>query len=461
MDGNTIEFIYREQAESSQAKSLPTPTEHNVHRSQQSVQRNGTKDDIQSLATFASKAHSRAQTALDIASSTARSLSKVGGSTPSISRSKTEPLVSATQNGNKAIVGTLLGAAAGAAFAFAMTQSERDGAREEAAFTSSMQSDKGRARPLTERPSTSKQSGRRDDGTSKSRGSRYATRTLEAPTCDDYEVQEIISRHKSSTRPVPQRSRTYDAIEYVTKSSNNSDEGRSSVKRASTLPLGIDHYYIEAPKSKMSSRRDSRRGSLDDKDLKRHDSGISMGSHRSRRSSSDKQSTIQLARRNSWGKSAANVALPASKSASYVTSSRHSARESNTRTQPRPAQIPLSGSRAASYISAAQVPIPESNARFGYGDAGEESDGLSDLQSVVPDDSISCVDFGEPKRNGKSKSKSGSKISSSKRSQADSDRTIRPVKHGGSRHSAKTLPTRRKDDSFSSRRGKRSTATYA
>lgn len=462
LDGNTIEFIYREPCESVVGEQMAAPSDRGTTLTQRNdTTRSKTRDDGQFFASYPSKAQSRAQTALDVASSAAKSLRKSEAPTPGINRSRTEPVGSMNPNGGKAIVGTLLGAAAGAAFAYAMTQSERDSARQEAAFASNMRSKEGRSRGSPEKATTSKSSHRNYGTTETGRSSRQSPRTrpaIEAPTYDDCEVQDVLSRYKSSARPSVQRSRTYDAIEYAPKPSSTGRNDRFSIKRASTMPLGVENYYIEGPKSKSASRHNSRRGSFDDSKLERHDSGVSMNSHRSRRSSFGKASTTKPARRRSWHESAANVPLPPSKATSYVTGCKQTPRASKAPSYATAAQMPLPQSRATSHISAAQVPIPPSNTRGGYTHAGEDSDGLGDMQSVVPDDSISCVDFSKPKK--KSKSSSKGSVSNSKRSEANSERTVRPARHGGSRHSARTLPIRRKDDSYSNRRSKRSTAMH-
>ena len=459
LDGNTIEFIFREPVKPSDTKRIQAPPERSTTGTRQDdVARNERKNEGQSFASFASKAQSRAQTALKVASSAAKSTRTSDAPTPGINRSKTEPTGSMNQNGGNTIVGTLLGAAAGAAFAYAITKSERESARDEAAFASSMQSRENRARTSPDKSTTSKDSGRNRGRMDTDRGSRYLPRTIEAPPYDDYEVQEVLSRHRRSSRPTPQRSRTYDAIEYAPKPSSDGRDDRFSIKRASTMPLDLENYYIEAPKSKSASRYGTRRGSFDDSKLERHDSGVSMNSHRSRRSSSGKSGKPKPSRRSSWHESAAKVPLPPSRTTSYITGGERTPRASKAPSYATAAQVPLPQSRATSYISAAQVPIPASDLPVGYTDVGEESDGLGDLPPVMPDDSISCVDFSKPKK----RTKSGSKASTSgsKRSEADSERTVRPAKYSGSKHSARTLPTRRKE-SYNDRRNKRSTATYA
>lgn len=453
-DGNTVEFIFREQPEQVNDKRIPTPSEYSAPRTQQEASSSGFKDDSQSFKSLASKTQSRAQTALNVASSATNSMKKSEAPTPGISRSKTEPVGSASQKGNKALVGTLLGAAAGAAFAYAMTQSERDSAREEAAFASSMRSKADRPRASSNK-SGSKVSQRSRDTTEKARDVRSAPRAIDAAPYDDYGIQEVLRRHTSTTRPTPQRSRTYDATEYAPMDSSKAHSDRFSVKRASTMPLDMEHYYIEGPKSKSVSKMNSRRGSFNESDLKRHDSGVSMNSRRSRRSSSGKVSIAESRRRDSFHESAADIPLPPSRTASYITEAERTSRASRPTSYNTAAQVPLAQSRSTSYVSAAQPPM--SLSRGGYPDAGEEDDGLGDLPPVTPDDSISCVDFSKPTK--KTKSSGKGSLAGSKRSEADSDRTVRPAKQGGSKHSMRTLPTRRRD-SFD-RRSKRSTATYA
>lgn len=448
-DGNTVEFIFREPSEPVDTKRSIAPSQHSASRTQKEANNNGFNEDMRSFKDLAAKTQSRAQTALDVASSAAKSMKTSSAPTPGITRSRTEPVSSTNQNGSKALMGTLLGAAAGAAFAYAVTQSEKDSARKEAAFASEMRSRGGRPRGSSDKSGSSKAS-QRSRGTSETaRGARSGPHAIEPAPYDDYEVQEVLRQRRSTARPTPQRSRTYDETEYAPNSSHNARGDRFSVRRASTMPVDLDHYYIEGPRSKPESKRDSRRGSVDDSELERYDSGVSMNSRRSRRSSSgDKNSMTRQSRRNSYHESAANVPLPTSRTASYINTSKAPSYVTA-------AQVPLPQSRGTSYLSAAQAPT--SAPRGDYLDAGEESDGLGDLPPVTPDDSISCVDFSKPTK--KTKSSGKSSVSSSKRSQADSERTVRPAKQSGSKHSVRTLPTRRRD-SFD-RRSKRSTATYA
>lgn len=467
LDGNTIEFIYREPA-ASQAQVAP-PAPSRVESWQQDVARSSVNDDLRSLSSRAERAKSRVQTALDVASSASKSMKGSTAPAPGITRSRTEPVTSRPDNGGKTIVGTLLGAAAGAAFAYAMVSSERENARDEEAFASSSRSKPpsmkdARSRSNYEGSTISKKSSR------SSKQPERSMRAIEAPRYDNDEIQDVLSRYTSSRRPLPQRSNTYDASEYAPRSSTSHRSDRFNTKCSTTLPIDMQQQYlIEGPRTAPASRHTSRRGSFDDNKLKRHDSGVSMHSHRSRRSfdggrrsSISRTSTIKQPK-GSLYESAAGVPLPSSKAQSYISAADMQKASSIAPSYITAAEMPLPSSRTASYVSAAQVSLPPSRTTVEYSDA-EESDGLGDMKTVVPDDSISCVDFSGKSK--KSKSKSGSTSGSrtsrhgSKRSEAPSERTIRPANPTSSRHSAQTLPVRAKADYYSSQGGKRSTHTY-
>ena len=434
-----------------QSEAAP-PAPRSVQLSQQDVARSVSNDHMQSLASKTQRAKSRVQTAMDVASTASRSMKGSAAPTPGISRSRTEPVTSRSDGGGKAIVGTLLGAAAGAAFAYAMVSSERENARQEEAYAASSRSKAPSMRDARTRSNYEGSVASKKSSRSPKRSER-GMRAIEAPRYDDDEIQEALSRYASSRRPLPQRSNTYDGSEYAPRSTTSHRSDRFSTKRSSTLPIDMQHQYlIEGPRTAPASRHTSRRGSFDDTKLKRHDSGVSMHSSRprrsfdgGRRSSFSKSSTIKPPK-GSLYESATGVPLPSSKAQSYDTA----------------ADNPLPPSRKTSYISAAQVSLPPSRTSPRYSDA-EESDGLSDMRTVVPDDSISCVDFSSKSKKSKSKSSgnSGTRRSghSSKRSEAPSERTVRPAKPTNSRHSTQTLPVRSKEDRYSSS-DKRSTFTY-
>ena len=108
-------------------------------------------------------------------------------------------------------------------------------------------------------------------------------------------------------------------------------------------------------------------------------------------------------------------------------------------------------------VTASQVPIPESN---GGGWDSEDSNGISDSRTVVPDDSISCVGLSpQPKARKAGSHKSSSRHGSRRSAVAEgSERTARLIPtEKMRRHSAATLPARSKEEYYGSeKREKRS-----
>lgn len=407
------------------------------------------RDDSQSIASRTSRAQSRTQTALDLASNVSGKRNSKAPSSPGISRSRTEPVTSG--NGGKNIVGTLLGAAAGAAVAYAMVQSERDGARDEAEYARSRAPSARSSRPPSsyERSMVSRTSGRR------SRSTNRGMLALDQPRYSDDEFDDVLTRYASSRRPAPARSRTMDALEYAPISTASRRSDRYSMKPSSTLPNDPVDYPPRASQTAPTSRHTSRRGSLEeDQKLTRHDSAVSVGSRPSRRSitgdrysSTSKTSTIKPLKRSSTYDSAVNAPLPSSKADSYFTA----------------ANLPLPSSRATSYVSARQPPPSRSRA---YTDSADDSDGLGDTRTVLPSDSISCVDFSSSRskpKNRPSSSKSSPRTNSKRASESGSKATAFRGNPTDSKYSAQTAPGLSRDESYSARegRGKRSSYSYA
>ena len=476
------------------------------------------------MSSRVSKAKSRAQTALDLASTTSKSMrSSSQAPTPGITRTRTEPAGYAQENGGKAIVGTLLGAAAGAAFAYAMCQSERDNARDEASFAASqrsrplqrsMSARDGRSRSNYEGKSTvsnSKKSHRNFSTTESKVSSRYPPRSLPRtmqrmlqPTAhneDDIDVQDAISRYTQSRRPAPSRSKTYDAIDYYSPKSHVSGRSHGSeLKRSSTLPPVDGPYLLEAPsRTAPASRHTSRRGSIEEEKLQRHDSAVSVQSRHSdaRRSPTSKAGTAKPSSSSRHNRDAYYES--ASKAGSTTKSSPrdrdHYPNDSTSRVStakpPAPsrrpsnydsaANIPIPPSRTHSYYSAAEqpsrtpsaayVPAPASRASGSRSTAALEVQppmgniGISDLETVVPEDSISCVDYppAGARKSGSSRHADRDRGSGgSKRSEAS---TVKPAKKrgGSSRHSAATAPVRGKEEVYGKREkgGRRSLLSFA
>ncbi|KAK4497191.1 hypothetical protein PRZ48_011641 [Zasmidium cellare] len=495
LDGNTVEFIFQQpHGEGDRCDTIAPPEDQRVLTWQKDVASSATQDDAQSvaqsmvsrgsLASKTSRAKSRMQTALDLASSASKSVRSEAPS-QGITRTSTAPAKSDFPS--KTLIGTALGAAAGAAIMFAMTKAESDNARDEAEHLAYMSKSRPRRssysdpRPPPPRAETIKESiaptappkpdsrrFHRNYSTTESAFSRRppppptrAMRMIEATghNTEDEDIQEALSRY-SGMKAMPTRSRTIDDYEYAPKSRAGRSDAPSghSMKRATTLPVepieDRPNYYLEAPppkshvsrhssrhetpRSHVSSRHSThshRRSSHDDANLKRHDSGISMHSSRSRRdresdagrrSSGSKASTIKPPRRDR-DVVAAIPQAPGSKAPSSCFF---------------PAAISLppshsSRSHAAStYVSAPQEPLEPVASKQSWEDfIGEESDGMGDVKTVLPEDSISCVDLSKPKR------RRGS-------------RERREERSGGSRHTVMTaLPYRGKGKERDGKRG--------
>lgn len=543
LDGNVISFVFRERGDSEEEgegdAAVSVIDNSRVLTWQKDVAASGLHDDVQSLSSRVSRDKSRAQTAMDLASQAAGSIrSRSAAPAPGISRSYTTPAISSTTDfPSKAFLGTILGAAAGATIAWAMTKAEHENERVEAAFEGSMRSQRSvedgqsTVRPRRNYSVTESHAPRshRNYSTTESQASRrYPPRSLArsmraiepaSAAFDDADVQDILSRYTASRRPLPAtRSRTLDAADYASLTSSY-----RHLKRSTTLPVEDDHQYLlEAPKprsiapshrSSSSRARDADKSTRStashhatgrrshhhhedegvDQDLKRRDSGISM------RSSSHRSSHAGSLHRSSHRPPSASTVVAGSSSSSSRRSS-----ASTIKTPPRhgtslnhhesAVNVPLPPSRTASsyvsvtsakassvkapsYVTAAQVPIPSSHGNGWTQEepwpsgAEEESDGLGDTKTVVPDDSISCVNISVSARSQSSRHRSqrtskGGSRASGRDSDRKSDATVRPImrKRGEGGGSAASLPVRAKEEYYrhdEGRPGKRSTVSYA
>ncbi|KAF2481915.1 hypothetical protein BDY17DRAFT_299922 [Neohortaea acidophila] len=415
-DGNTVEFISKE---SRVLDECPTGRASAARRGdfeeRRSVPYEQLRRSSDSRGSIVSKAQSTAKTALELASIASAITAKQGSSAPRhrISRSQTEPVNSAATPSGNAIVGTLLGAAAGAALAFAMGMTERENAAEERRFAASVHSSDRRAQSFSGKSGDCKSSGRRQGSTSSGRDARRPSLASEKPV---------------SGRQGPQRSRTYDDVQHKPSGSRSGAGDWSQVMRGGTLAPRANRESKGQSKTSRPSAHGSRCRSITESDTTLHDSGVSMHSHRSSLRKTD--TATKAATRRSH--SAADDTPRATKSRSHISA----------------AKVPQPQSRTTSYISAARVAMPLSHTIGGYAETiQDESDGLDDCESLRPDDSISCVDFsshGIKKPTG-SQSRRPSKQSES-------------VRYGGSRHSVKTLPVRLKKDSEGWRNRRRSNA---
>lgn len=523
LDGNTIEFIFRQPHGDGGCcgEAGPQSSIQDLEDADEVAE-----DDVQSIAqsvrsqeSRVSRAKSSMQTALDLASTTSKSI-KSAAPSQGISRTNTAPASSSFPS--RTLVGTALGAAAGAALMYAMSRAERASAKDEAEHAAYMMSSKPRSRSETrgiQRESRSmppppppslktrsiaarsaapisypappsvrdtRKFHRNFSTTESAFSTRHpaphstqAMRMLEATGHNgvDSEVQEALGRY-NSLRAMPTRSKTSDDYIYAATSQAGA---RSETRRASKMPVRDEHeplqYMLEeGPRSTVSrgskTHRDSgmrssshvsssasrhRRVSHDDAAQLHHrnDSGVSVHSssrshhRRERDGESETGRTIKPATTPSRRDSA--LPSPPSKPPSLLIETAAYF----------PAAISLPASSIASSSrrrNAAIPPIHHSEQSWEEFTAGEESDGLGDIKTVVPEDSISCVDLSEKGRrrrrkggsesgrsshhrhgesesgrssrhhHGSSSRKHGS--SSSRRSEAASESTVKPIKRG-------------------------------
>lgn len=462
LDGNTLEIIFREPT--SFDESLPPEVQ--VPESTSVSRYDASHADHKSMASGVSRAKSRARTAMDIVSATSAARRQSDTPTKSqapppsqgISRSVTSPAVAPSSYfPHKKVFGTILGAAAGAAFAYAMTHAEAESARDERDFIASTRDKspgrRSQVRSRREASEPPRSTHRRHNySVTESAPSVHAPpstmKTIEAGRHDDDEVQQTIRRYRAiSQPPQPRESRTLGTIEFVPARPYTSRDSRYTLKRSSTLPVDTPKHSLDASKPhssvSRSSRHSARRPSHRDHDHERHDSVVNLPSHhsppsRAPTSSSRHQSETSTVK--PWPASghhaaAADIPLPSSRAASsYHTSAK-------VHSQP-------------SYVSTARIPLPQSRTND-FEDA-DDSDGIGDCNTVVPDDSISCVGFKERPRHHRSSTHHSSGKHSSRRSEADGGRTTRQVRVGaGDRYSAITLPVRVREHPSSPERGRK------
>ncbi|KAK3677266.1 hypothetical protein LTR78_002804 [Recurvomyces mirabilis] len=513
-DGNVVEFVHREVVMVEEESAPVDASQQNQVLSwQRSVANSSLHDDIDYRSSRASRAKSRAETVHSLVTSASRSVrTQSEAPTRGLTRAQTMPHNSSPtpEFPSKAMLGTLLGATAGAVLAWTMIKTETRSTRDQAAYDAFDPLRSGSRRSASEtRPhrnystteSQAPKSHRNLSTTESTYGRKYPPRSLirgmgqcrraiePVAYYQDDEVQDAISRVTASRRPAPPgRSRTMvEALEYSPWSEERRSS-RSGASRAALLPVDKPYGYLEGPMSTSPTSQHSRtsrnsaakssrdpdneprhsrpsssrhsttsrqsRREIDEEGDRRRDSGISLQSRRSlhsRRSTRNEgdndttsnASTLKPDRRSySCHESAAGVPLPGSQANPTASTAKHS----------------RAGSRAT-YVTAAQVPILETYEANDYRDT-EESDGMDDMKTVVPDDSISCVDFSKPKLSARNRSDRGD--SRSRRSEAaESERTARATRTGSSKHSAAAMPDRSRGEQHNSHGRRRSMASYS
>ncbi|KAI7268555.1 hypothetical protein KC345_g7643 [Hortaea werneckii] len=346
LDGNVVEIVYREGIDFEPAEGVAAPSKNGrVIAWQKDVADSGLHDDAESVASKTSRAKSRAQTAMDLASTASKSV-KSGNDESTATRAASMPVsTEGSSFPTKALFGTILGAAAGAALIFAVKKSEGENAKEEADFEASKKAPSSRGKPATVStvydPRDDK-SQHRNFSTTESRVSKppkshrnfsvtdsacskpqmpTPPRTMraidQAGFYDDDEVRDAISKFASSRRPpAPRRAHTTDAMDLapVSRGSRSLAPPGTSASQASSrrhlhsgksrhydqrsekasekayLPSAREQLLLEAPPTKSTASRsrftrfEDEPENDDDQDLKRRDSGISFGSLRSHHS---------------------------------------------------------------------------------------------------------------------------------------------------------------------------------
>ncbi|KAI7588761.1 hypothetical protein KC319_g8418, partial [Hortaea werneckii] len=173
-------------------------------------------------------------------------------------------------------------------------------------------------------------------------------------------------------------------------------------------------------------------------------------------------------------KSAHEVPLPVSQPQSYVSARDVPMPASNPASYVSARDVPMPASNPASYVSAHDIPVPSSHGA-GWEDpevmqeimAEDFDDNMADMKTVVPDDSISCIDYSKPARSNtgpsfKSAASRREEREARRSEAAGSDRTVRALKKEdkkrdeSDRFSAATLPAKGREK----KEGKRSVFSF-
>lgn len=287
--------------------------------------------------------------------------------TSGLMRSRTEPVEGFS---SKTLLGTMLGAAAGAAVAYVIVRSEKGGRKAEARYSTW-----ARGRPeeyASSRSHRRSMSVAPDDRSIWEYDAVNAAPTsgqllIPASPVDD---QRIDYQRLKVSRTSSGRNQTYEAVAV--------GPGNFASRRSATMPVEQSNQ----PLLDETQSRHSRRASLADGGRNgRHDSVVSIGSRQSYRPVEAKYyptsqvSTLKPSRRGSiYAGSAARVPAPPS----YVAASRAPTLVS---TRPRPDE----------FFDAYYLPVDTPNDSL-RGDHSDD-DGLDDMRTIVPDDSISCIDI--------------------------------------------------------------------
>ncbi|GAB7356134.1 hypothetical protein MBLNU459_g6731t1 [Dothideomycetes sp. NU459] len=448
LDGNSIEVIHREHVTDAESQYSG---HSRVLAWSKGISGPETADDVVTKLPEGKSQRSLLGSAQSVITSITKS-SKAPSKAPTVARSvSTSALPSQTRDAEpstgittQGLIGTLLGAAAGAAVAYAMVQSERDSARQELAFEADMRS---QASQSSQKAPTNRQAGSKkshcnlnsaesaapekrahrnfsvtesaysvprkartqltlEAASSPQRIHEVDTNTYRSPTYVSLApshgpVRSAISKRAIDFAPVseaPSSDSALNAIQYAPISYNRRPamSGRSYTAPVDPRDQSVDPLRQIQDVPATQARQAEEQWAADDLVVARRDSAMNIPLPVSRNASLVSAADIQLpSSRKTSLVSAKDVPLPASQPPSVTTTARIPLPES------RPGSLVGGILGRSNYyrepaddISAARVALPPSRAEsFVSGRPG-----LEDMETVAPEDSISCVGWREDDR---------------------------------------------------------------
>ncbi|KAH0202989.1 hypothetical protein KCU99_g4129, partial [Aureobasidium melanogenum] len=374
---------------------------------------------------------------------------------PSVTKSPSMPAVSTSgsepgfQITGKAIIGTILGAAAGAAVAYAMVKSEQDSAQQEADFAEAMSRKSASSRAPSKAPSKMVPSEAQTNKAKTVLSSATTSKTAKASRVPEKNAETAAPRPRTrvhrnySTTDSVVASRVMEQFSDVESEVPLRSHKTRSVRaiEAAPEPQPIDSksyhsptYVSLAPTSRASKKPEQ------------SEAVYLPASRAVVQNPQPGQPSVAPIERQIEYVPASGIALPESRAGSVIGS--------------------ILGRQAPVYegISAAGVPLPESRKTSIVGSPlnNDPIPRIDDLETVAPDDSISCVASrhsrhkrDESRHRERSHDRGSRKSSSSKKhrsrslhgegsrrsgrySEADSDATVKPSR--SSKYSAASLP---------------------
>ncbi len=402
---------------------------------------------------------------------------------PSVTRSVSEPVITApkptasvrTDNPAKTVVGTLIGAAAGAALVYAMCKSEEDSGKAEAeAFDMSQAQENAKSLVRTLKAGVDFLAER----TGSVPGAPDAYRDVNLSSAPRaIEAAPAMSYHSPtySTVPPSMVSRQ-QAIEW-NPTSEHGFETRSQAHRSFSLPAGMQDFQhaISSPDTRSTSHSYRHRETGAPSEISR-----ALPHAPERRSSANSVISHHTSKSRKSSHTDATIRARDSRAPSAYSSRTHSRSHCSRSSSQPPFPLPAHASRTP---SAAGIPVPASivgsttmGAVLGRSVMDHPSDDDNDDKgTITPSDSISCAGHSERSRRSSKSSKSKHSKHSRRSSKVDSARsdkgskapseasTVKPVRRSsGHVGSAVSLPVRGITPSMiKGQAGKRSVFSFA